>query len=75
MKNFVLFCGKKTKPILQFIVRSSWFVAKTMIGYLKKQSQFVTKRNSVKYYTKGTYGNTPACGAQKNKANNMVHGS
>ena len=35
---------------------------------LKKQSQFAGRRNGVKSYMKGYYGNKPACGAEKNKA-------
>jgi len=37
-------------------------------GDLKKQSQFAGRRNGVKSYMKGYYGNKPACGAEKNKA-------
>ena len=36
---------------------------------LKKQSQFQNGKNGVKSYMKGYYGNKPAWGAQKNKAN------
>jgi hypothetical protein len=36
----VLGC-EKTKPILWFIVRSLWFMARTSKGDLKKQSQFL----------------------------------
>jgi hypothetical protein len=36
---------------------------------LKKQSQFASGKIGVKSFTKGEYGNKPACGAQKNKAN------
>jgi hypothetical protein len=36
---------------------------------LKKQSQFAAGQIGVKSYMKGYYGNKPACGAEKNKAN------
>jgi len=37
--------------------------------YLKKQSQFAPAQIDAKSYSKGNYGNKPACGVEKNKAN------
>ena len=70
----VLILFEKTKPIWQFIVRSSWFIAKMRKGYLKIQSQFAGMQNNIRCYTKEVYANTPAIGARKNKANLLVHG-
>jgi len=38
-------------------------------GDLKKQSQFAPAQIDAKSYSKGIYGNKPACGAEENKAN------
>jgi len=48
----------KMKAYPEFIRRSD----------LKKQTQFTNGRNGVMSYMKGSYGNIPHCGAQKNKA-------
>ena len=47
---FVTILFEKTKPILGFIVLSSWFIEKMNKGSLKKQSQFVNGRMSISVY-------------------------
>jgi hypothetical protein len=39
----------------------------TLVGYLKKQSQFFGGRIGVKSYLKGNYGNISTCGRRKTK--------
>jgi len=43
--------------------------AMTLVGYLKKQSQFASGQIGVNSYLEGYYGNIAACRAPKNKAN------
>jgi len=64
---------EKTKPILWFIVRCSWFMVHSK-DYLKKQSQFASRQIDVKSYLKGEYEvfNTLRC--RKNKANMPTFG-
>ena len=48
----------------------NWCLFVFIRGYiLKKQSQFVPARNDANSFLKGNYGNIPASGARKNKAN------
>jgi hypothetical protein len=44
-------------------------VALWLIANLKKQSQFTTAQMGLKSFEKGDYGNKPAAGVEKNKAN------
>ena len=50
-------------------VHSSWFIARTKKGWLKKQTQFIVGQIGVNSYMKGIYDNIPPLGARKNKAN------
>jgi hypothetical protein len=63
------FGRRKTKPLLWFLVSGFSFMVKLSKSNLKKQSQFLEGRNSVRYCLKGSYGNIPLCGVLKNKAN------
>jgi hypothetical protein len=48
---------------------ATWHRPAKKKGDLKKQSQFVPGRMGAKSFVKGDYGNMPARGDQKNKAN------
>jgi hypothetical protein len=48
--------------------------AMTLVGCLKKQSQFASEQIGVNSYLKGNYGNMSACGRRKNKANMPTFG-
>jgi hypothetical protein len=60
---------EKTKPMLWIMDHSSWFIAKTWKGYLKKQTQFPNEQKDVKSILIMVYGVFKGPRRRKNKAN------
>ncbi len=68
-RRFLMFKNSRWCSWLGDFVSSAVLANSAVNRNLKKQSQFVPARNDANSFLKGNYGNIPASGARKNKAN------